>query len=683
MGYEFSYYADYDYSRLKKIRALRRLGKGHEGEFYSNCIMMLDTETSAKSERICEANHIVAWTLSIRAKHENICTLWGKKPRECINTLFDIINNLDGNRYIIYVHNLAYDYVFLRKYLFEAFGQPIKCLNTKPHYPISIEFENGLIIKDSLILAQKSLEKWAIDLDVEHKKAVGYWDYSKLRNQDDILTLDELEYIEHDTLAGVECIDKLMGQLHHYIYSMPLTATGIVREEAIKRGMKHGAKERFLSISPSYDIYLRLEKVFHGGYTHANRHFIGQVMEDVTAYDFTSDYPFQMLANKFPMTRFTKFRDASIDELISLKDKYAFICHLILIKPCIKSNDVVMPVLQTSKCDKTINAVVDNGRILCADLVDIFVSEQTLAIIREQYGFTHHICTEVYYSAKAYLPRWYTDYVFELFQAKTTLKGKDLLNYMISKSKLNSTYGMTVQRAIQEEIEEDYEHNDYIINDKYNEEEYNKYLKNRRKILPYQWGVWVTEYALTSLYKLGSMCEYWIYSDTDSAYGIGWDEKKVEAYNNECLEKLKARGYDAIEYEGKRYILGSAELDGRYKEFKTLGAKRYAVRDMEGKLKITVAGVPKKGVKCLQDDINNFQKGFVFDGKATGKLQHTYIYCDEPYIDKKGNDTADSIDLSPCDYLLDEISIENWEELFVKEIGVNVYDEEGLLYITE
>ena len=79
MGYEFSYYADYDYSRLKKIRALRRLGKGHEGEFYSNCIMMLDTETSAKSERICEANHIVAWTLSIRAKHENICTLWGKR----------------------------------------------------------------------------------------------------------------------------------------------------------------------------------------------------------------------------------------------------------------------------------------------------------------------------------------------------------------------------------------------------------------------------------------------------------------------------------------------------------------------------------------------------------------------------------------------------------------------------
>lgn len=683
MGYEFSHYSLYDYKRLRHIRAIKRRGKGHEGELYSNCVMMLDTETSAKSERPGEANHICAWTLSIRAHNENICTLWGTKPRECINTLFDIFNNLDGNRYIIYVHNLAYDYVFLRKYLYEAFGYPVKCLNTKPHYPVSIEFENGLILKDSLILAQKSLEKWANDLDVEHKKAVGKWDYNRLRNQGEVLTFDELEYIEHDTLAGVECIDKLKQQLHHFIYSMPITATGIVREETIKRGAKHAAKERFLKISSSYDIYLLLEKVFHGGYTHANRHFIGQTMEGVEAYDFTSDYPFQMLAEKFPMTRFSKFRDASIDELIELSDRYAFICHLILIKPCIKSNAVVMPVLQTSKCDKSINAIVDNGRILAADLVDIYVSEQTLKIIKEQYGYTYHICTEIYYSAKGYLPRWFTDYVFELFKDKTTLKGKDLLNYMISKGKLNSCYGMCVQKAINEDIEEDYAGNEYIVSDKYNEEEYNKYLKNRRKILPYQWGCWVTEYALTSLYKMGSMCEYWLYSDTDSCYGINWNTEAIEAYNQECLRKLQARGYDAVEYEGKKYILGSAALDGRYKEFRTLGAKRYAVRDLEGNLKITVAGVPKKGKACLKDDINNFQKGFIFDGKTTGKLQHTYIYCEEPYEDKNGNDTADSIDLSPCDYLLDEITIENWEELFKTDIGVNVYDEESLLYIQE
>ena len=42
-----------------------------------------------------------------------------------------------------------------------------------------IEFDNGVILRDSLILAQRKLEKWCIDLDVEHKKAVGLWDYNK------------------------------------------------------------------------------------------------------------------------------------------------------------------------------------------------------------------------------------------------------------------------------------------------------------------------------------------------------------------------------------------------------------------------------------------------------------------------------------------------------------------------
>lgn len=675
MEYTFSFWADYDYSQLGSIRQLKRRGK-KSNEIYNDCIIMLDTETSRKSERQGESNHIVAFTISIRAKHENIVTFWGRKPSDCIKCLDLIMSHMNGNRTIVYVHNLAYDYVFLRKYLYEAYGKPTRQLNTKPHYPINIEFAVGLILKDSLILAQRSLDKWAKDLDVEHKKAVGKWDYDKLRNQDTVLSFDELDYIENDTLAGVECIDALMTNLHHFIYSMPYTATGIVRSETIKRGAKFGAHERFMKISPSFEIYKRLEKVFHGGYTHANRHYINTVLEDVRAFDFTSDYPFQMLVNKFPMGKFAKYKDSTISDLVKLSEDYAFITRLILIKPRLKDDSIGMPVLQSSKCDRTINAIVDNGRILCAELVDIYTDEQTLKIIQEQYDYDGHCCIDCYYSRKSYLPKWFTDYVFELFKDKTTLKGKDIINYMIKKGMLNSTYGMAVQKAITEDIQEDYDTGEFSCKSDYTEENYNKYIKNRNKVLPYQWGCWVTNYALTSLYELGSMCEYWVYSDTDSCYGIGWDMEKVEAYNKKCLERLQARGYDAVEYEGKCYILGSAELDGVYKEFKTLGAKRYATRNMEGKLKITVAGVPKKGVECLKDDINNFQKGFIFDGKTTGKLQHTYIMVEAAYIDENGNETADSVDLSPCDYLLDDITVLNWEELFKTEIMLNVYTDD-------
>ena len=67
---------------------------------------------------------------------------------------------------------------------------------------------------------------------------------------------------------------------------------------------------------------------------------------------------------------------------------------------------------------------------------------------------------------------------------------------------------------------------------------------------------------------------------------------------------------------------------------KTMGAKRYCVRDSEtGELKITVAGVPKIGAECLEDDINNFTPNFVFSGSVTGKLTHEYINVEDIYID--------------------------------------------------
>ena len=248
---------------------------------------------------------------------------------------------------------------------------------------------------------------------------------------------------------------------------------------------------------------------------------------------------------------------------------------------------------------------------------------------------------------------------------------------MISKGKLNSCFGMCVQKPISEEIEEDYQTGEYSIADDFDPEyEYNKYIKNYRKVLPYQWGIWVTSYAFENLFKLGGMAKEWIYTDTDSVYSIGWNEKAVKAYNDNCLKQLQANGYGAVEYEGKCYILGQAVLDGEYTEFRILGAKRYCGRSKaDGKLHITVAGVPKKGAECLNDNINNFTKGFCFSGKQTGKLQHTYLYGDIRQ-DQYGNWLADSINLSPCDYILDNAYSLDIEDILFKETeDIQVYDE--------
>ena len=673
--YEFSFWDKYDYTRLSSIKTLTR--KSRVKEIYNNAVIMLDTETSKKREKDNNDNHIVAFTISIRANDENICTLWGRNPVECIDCIDKIRSGMPGDHTIIYVHNLAYDYTFLRKFLFDRYGYPVKMLNTNPHYPIRIEFSNGLVLRDSLILAQKSLERWAEDMDVEHKKAVGFWDYDKYRSQHEDYTPEELTYIEHDTLAGVECIDKLSKQLHHYIYAMPYTATGIVREVTYKEGNKNRAHNLFERISPDYSTYKLLELCFHGGYTHANRFIINEIIRGfIECYDFTSSYPFCMLAYKYPMGKFTPFRDASIDELIQHSDKYAFITKLILINVEVKDNSIVMPILQASKVVNSVNMIVDNGRILQASYLEIYVSELTLQIIRAQYRFKNHICADIYYSTKRYLPRWFTDIVYKLFYDKSTLKGKDPLNYQISKGKLNSCYGMCVQKAIQNEIVENYDTGEYSTYIKDGAGEYDKYLHNRKKVLPYMWGCWVTEYAQYNLImKLGPCAGTWLYSDTDSVYGVNFDRKKIQAYNDECIRLLTERGYPPIKVEGKTYALGVATLDGEYTEFTTVGAKRYACRSVkDNKLKITVAGVPPKtGVNCLKDDINNFKKGLIFPGTVTGKKQHEYRYVDKIYTDKDGNITGDSINLTPCDYLLDDITVDDWLSFFEEGITINAY----------
>ena len=647
-------------------------------------------ETHQPPEEILD-NYIVAFTISIRAFHYNIVTLYGHNPKELAECLERIRENIAGDIMPVYVHNLPYDWTFARRFLFERFGTPCKQLNVKSHYPLFIKFDNGIMLKDSLMLAQKSLEKWANDLDVEHKKAVGKWDYERIRHQASTFSKEELTYIENDTLALCECIDKLLAGLHKSIATIPYTATGIPRNDLIKIGKEHKAKDLFNKIIAPFELYQSHEQnVFHGGYTHANRFFIEQTIDAdllseygekyVICKDFTSSYPYVMLSEKYPMSPFVPLADVEPEHIINKGSEYAFIFRLNLLNVRLKNRGDPMPCLQYSKCTKIIGELLDNGRILRADMVEIYLNEIDFKIIYERYTADIWKISDCYFSHKDYLPRWYTDYIFELFKDKCTLKGKDTLNYMIQKGKLNSCYGMSVQKPYSEEIIEDYETGDYEYSEDFDAEyEYNKYMKNFKKILPYQWGIWVTSYAFQNLFVLGGMAKEWIYSDTDSGYAIGWDEKAVKKYNENCLKKLQANGYGAVEYEGKTYILGQAVTDGLadcYTEFRVLGAKRYCGRSAEdGKLHITVAGVPKKtGALCLKDDINKFTKGFCFDGKTTGKLQHTYING-EIRQDKYGNWLADSINLSKCDYILDNAYKVDIEDiLFMQKEEMQIYE---------
>ena len=77
-----------------------------------------------------------------------------------------------------------------------------------------------------------------------------------------------------------------------------------------------------------------------------------------------------------------------------------------------------------------------------------------------------------------------------------------------------------------------------------------------------------------------------------------WDAKMEEINRKMCEERH-------LDFEIFK-DLGCFDLDGKYEQMKTLGSKRYLVKE-NGKYKATIAGLPKKVIPSLAEkDINPF-----------------------------------------------------------------------------
>lgn len=618
-------------------------------------IITLDTETSQYNDEIL---FITDWTLTI----EDVGCIYGHRVQDLMYTLQGISEYLDisqNRRLYIWVHNFSYDYMFMRNHLLETFGKPCSSLSTRPHKYITMRFDNGMEFRDSYILTGRSLEKFVKDMGTEVQKKTGAWDYEKFRTPGSSRTPEEVDYAVSDTIALTQGLREFFRQHKCNTASVQLTNTGFVRKAGLdaSKTAEHWRKQ-FRASALTADQYILLEDCFHGGYTHANRYYVGRVMRDVISYDFTSSYPARMIYNKFPMKEFRPYNSPTMEAILSMSDVFAFFGHVLLYKVELDPA-CPMPPIQVSKCKILRSPVIDNGRVISAAAVLFPFTDPDLENIVKYYSYSRAVFRNVWWTEKDYLPDWFCSLIMELFRNKSTLKGKDNVLYMLSKGMLNSMYGMSVQKIIPTENEEIWQTGQWITNDKSKDPvEAQKYLNsfynNRKKFLPYQWGVWVTAYAQQELFRLGECCETWIYSDTDSVKGIGWNLEKLHVYNDEIRQQAAARGYGSLTYEGREFTLGVADFDGSYEEFVTLGSKRYCVRE-EGKLKITVAGVPKVGAEELEDDIRKFRKDMIF--RNTNKMASAYIYHEgikHVIIDGEDIEYGCAIRLDPVEYTLDQ-----------------------------
>ena len=128
-----------------------------------------------------------------------------------------------------------------------------------------------------------------------------------------------------------------------------------------------------------------------------------------------------------------------------------------------------------------------------------------------------------------------------------------------------------------------------------------------------------------------------VYCDTDSVkfFDTSVNRQIFEELNEDIRLEIMQCGFDCtVEYKGKSYTLGLWESDGDYKDFKSMGAKKYCYDDDEG-FHITVAGLSKSKARAYLEEhggIEAFCEGTIVPADRSGRTTATYNDYTSPHI---------------------------------------------------
>lgn len=592
---------------------------------YRNCICAFDIETTRIKE--IEQSIMYIWQFAVMDMDtQEIQSCYGRTWDEFRSFIHDINDNF--YTLLIFVHNLSYEFQFLR-HIIEI--KKDKVFSLKPRKILRCESGN-LRFQCSYLQTNKSLDKFTTDMNVKHKKLSGIkFDYSKIRYPWTKLDLYEIGYSMYDVIGLLEAMYIRITSENDSLYSLPLTSTGYVRRKA-KQAMKKYNYKQLHNMMCDEKIYIMLRNEFRGGDTHANRYHVNKILKNVASYDRASSYPDVMLNYQFPMSPFIPRLIDDINDLETLCEKrnYCFLAEFTIENLQQKDIYYGAPYLSKDKAMEIVNPIIDNGRVLSCDKCVYVFNDIDWKIIKTEY--TGQVKIKNVYTAKYnFLPNSLRELVVTLFHDKTKLKnvkGKEL-DYMKSKELINALYGMCAQNPVKPEILyiDEIEKSFDVEKDIDIKEKLEKY--NKKAFLLYAWGCWVTSWARLKLKEMINIVgDNFVYCDTDSVKFIvsnDYDDivKKIEEYNRGLTElSISNNGY-ATDTKGKIHYLGVYEYEETYKRFKTLGAKKYVYEDEKtGNLHITIAGVPKKKGAEELEKIENFKTGFVFS--HTGKLESVY-----------------------------------------------------------
>lgn len=221
--------ADFFAELIEDADYLKRITSNKREEFY-NVAASFDIETSSFYDNDQKCAIMYEWAFGIgyikdgefrRLKTYGRYWEQFKTLMSCVEGLLDLNPK---RRLVIYVHNLPYEWQFMRKHF--SWTKVFYLDQRKPVYAIT---DGGLEFRCSLKLSGKSLANTAKDLTkYKARKLVGDLDYSLMRTPQTPLTPTELAYCEADVEVVLCYIQERIEQ-EGDITRIPLTKTGYVR----------------------------------------------------------------------------------------------------------------------------------------------------------------------------------------------------------------------------------------------------------------------------------------------------------------------------------------------------------------------------------------------------------------------------------------------------------------------
>lgn len=548
-------------------------------------------------------------------------------------------------RLVVYVHNEAYEWQFIKHYMAwdSAFAIASERRIVRAVSTLGFEF------RCSYVLTNKPLE--AVGKDVGVQKMVGDIDHTKIRNSITPLSDEEMGYIDNDVRILIEFERQALAQeggtIEQALRSIPITKTGYVRRRMRKAALADPAYEQLISeLTLTEETYTLARHSFQGGYTHANSTVMGQEMGDTVAVDLASSYPSSMLQFTYPMSSFHsvahEFTAEELDKCIGhIHFFVTFVVH-----------DAVsrypFPYISLSKALSISDPFVDNGRVYSAANMTLTMTDVDWQIFRRCYDVESIEIVDVMMAPAEYLPAAITDPIVAMYGDKTALKGVagQEVNYRSAKEDINGVYGSVAMDPVRTDFEFNAEDSEFVATLPSIEDALSKHNISRSRYLFYPWAAWVTAYSryvlLMTMYDLIDAGVTVMYCDTDSIYHKPSPKAQgiIDRVNNEVRERLSAAMHyrwfyasdeeveDALapkDIKGVRHHIGLFEVDGHYDNFKTLGAKRYAV-EKNGEFKITVAGLSKKAASYIKEigGMKAFVDGLTVPAEKSGRLTHTY-----------------------------------------------------------